>query len=210
MPKKIEWISQREFARRLNVDEKAVRKAIADKKLTESDGYNPVTKKINYQKAKLNPWAQVASIVKPQRGVSREKAIEKHEKGNTATESIKKNTKSADAPEQSVMIEEGLLETIIITKSTDIKEAMRLREVLGAAMDKLKLEEQKRLLVPKNEVEKLLFEYGNEIKKALITIPERVTADMRAAPTDIDAMNILKQDITQLLTMLSKGQSILN
>ena len=212
-------LSGRQVAEHLNINESALRRAWRESKFTESDGYDPISKKFKWPMFAESAYAQSVEPIKAKRGVSRLEAIEKID---AAEKTSKKGAKAANKQDtgtsgidvSSIDVEsataEQILSNIKITEKTDMKEAMRLREVFGALLDKNKLQEQERILVKRADVEKVLFDYGMEIKKALITIPERVTADMRAAPTDVDALNILKHEIINVLSVFSKTETILN
>ena len=68
-------ISIRELARKLNVAPNSVMRAIGAGKV--DDCFDSVAKKFDWKKAQKNEWVQSASVVKPQRGVSLSKAVEK-------------------------------------------------------------------------------------------------------------------------------------
>ena len=212
-------LSGRQVAELLNINESALRRAWRESKYTESDGYDPISKKFKWPMFSECAYAQSVGPIKAKRGVSRAKAIEKLNAAESNSKKGVKGTSKQDSTSNTVDVSsidvdnataEQILSNIKITEKTDMKEAMRLREVFGALLDKNKLQEQERILVKRADVEKALFDYGMEIKKALITIPERVTADMRAAPTDVDALNILKLEIINVLSIFSKTETLLN
>jgi hypothetical protein len=130
-------------------------------------------------------------VVKPKAGVSRAKAIEKlvAEPAN-------------DQPAGDLFEEESLdqlLAALKITSGMRAPEAMRVREVIGAALDKKKLEEAEGKLVQREKVDKALFAAGNELKKALFNIPQRIVRDIMAAPNEVEAINIFNTELTQAL-----------
>lgn len=235
MAKNDERISIREYGRRLNIDEKAVRKAIQQGLL--GNGWDDAAKKIIPGKADKS-WGYKHKTVKPQAGVSRTKAIEKLNKkpvipkdkqkqvsDKVKTPSIRKNTipeaalnviSDNDDSEEEIedydpdnLDSEEKLESIRITKNTSAAQANKYREIFGAATDKIKLLELQGTLVKKADVERDLFNYATEFKKELQNMPKRIVEDMRAAPTSVDAMNIIMKDLNNLLERFSNTASAL-
>lgn len=213
-----ELVSYREFARRIFVNESAVRKAIVEERFTK--GVNKLAKKIDPAKAANDAWVQQQQAIKAKAGVSREKAVEKIEKSEKKTSAqrtapqVQKSTVPqqlaaknkqlpADNDDEVTGDESELLNEIKIYKSMSLKEAMRLREVFGAALDKVKLQEAEGTLVKRSEVEKSLFAYGNQLKKALQTYPMRVIDNILAAPNKIEAINIMQEEINIVLNQFS-------
>jgi hypothetical protein len=185
---KKEHISAREYARRLNIDEAAVRKAISKGLITR--GYDKALKKINPVVADKE-WGHQHLVIKPKAGVSRAKAIEK-----LVAEPSKDQPAGALFEEESL---DQLLTSLKITSGMQAHEAMRIREVIGAALDKKKLEEAEGKLVQREKVDKALYAAGNELKKALFNIPQRIVRDIMAAPNEVEAINIFNTELTQAL-----------
>ena len=183
-----ELISIREYARRLIIDEKAVRKAIAAGRIVR--GYDKEAKKILPDEANQE-WGYKHETVKQQKGVSRAKAIEKM--GATP------DLLSLETPETL----EDLQQSLIITSRMPVAEALRIREIIGAGLDKMKLAEAEGRLVDREKVYKALFGFGNEIKKSLLNIPQRVARDIMAATNEVEVINILTDEITVVLTFYS-------
>lgn len=217
-----ELLSLREVARRLNVNESAVRRAKKEGKL--GDCLNVAANKVDWKKAQKNAWVQQNQVVKPKAGVSRAKAIEKME-GGKASRQVGRGAKSVaakplkaakvsktgqqPAPETKPPVstqddeitEDDLLTGVVITRSMQTGEAMRLREVFGAALDKVKLQEAEGSLVKRVDVEKNLFNYGNQLKKSLLSYADTVIDDVLAAPNKVEALNIMKLKMNQLLNL---------
>lgn len=189
------YISIRGFAKQISVSEGAVRKAIKEGKL--KGAYDEVAKKINVAKAKKAAWVQQQSVIKPKAGVSRAKAIEKIEQQN--------NDEVAALPitDKDVKDAQDVIRSIKITKDMDYKQAMKYREIVGLAMDKIKLQQAQGVLVEKAEVEKVLYKFGDELKRGLLDIPKRVVRDIMVAPNEVEATNILTDELTQVLLKFS-------
>jgi len=182
-----ELISIREYGRRLKVDEKAIRKAIASGLIAK--GFDTNAKKILPEIANKE-WGHLHLTVKPRSGVSRAKAIEKMDGPHPPPDA---------PPTLEAESLDAMLGSLRICSGTSAQEAMRIREVIGAALDKKKLEEAEGKLVSRDKVEKTLFAAGNELKKALFNIPQRVVRDIMAAPNEVEAINILNDELTQVL-----------
>jgi hypothetical protein len=183
-----ERISIREYARRLRIDEKAVRKAIAAGRICR--GYDKEVKKILPDEANQE-WGYKHEAVKQQKGVSRAKAIEKM--GATP------DLPPLETPETL----EDLQQSLKINSRMPVAEALRFREIIGAGLDKMKLAEVEGRLVDREKVYKALFGFGNEIKKSLLNIPQRVARDIMAAANEVEVINILTDELTAVLTFYS-------
>jgi len=189
-----ERVSIREYARRINVNEKAVRKAIAAGRIVT--GYDADAKKILPDLANAE-WGHKHEVTRAQPGVSRAKAIEKLG-ASPALQPITQRV--AEVSDESAAVLVDLLKGLTITPHMQVAEAMRIREVIGAGLDKIKLAEAEGRVVAKDKVEKVLYTLGNELKKALLNIPNRVVRDIMAATNEVEGINILTDEITAVLT----------
>ena len=189
-------ISVRTFAKQIGVAESAVRKAIGLGKL--KGVYDITVKKINVTKSKKNAWVLQQSFTRPKAGVSRAKAIEKIERSNKKPDIDDElpNPETADAVD--------IIKSISITKDMEMDTAMRMREIIGLAMDKIKLQKEQSVLVEKEVVEKTLFAFGNELKQSFLDIPKRIIRVIMVAPNEVEATNILTDEITRVLLKLSE------
>jgi len=186
-------ISIREYARSLNIDEKAVRRA-RDAGLL-GDGYDNVTGKIHPEKATAN-WGYRHQVVKPAGGISRQKAIEKLEH--------KRDQLTALEPDYDV---KTLISSITITGDMSAAEAMRINEVIDAALNLIKLQQADGLLVRKADVDKELFALGKEMNKKLIAIPDRIADDILAANGKIEVIKIITEAINEVIDDMTNGIS---
>ena len=196
-------ISVRAYARQINVDEKAIRKAIAEGKIKK--GYDTVTKKIIPRLANKE-YGFKHEIPKPTPGVSKEKLIQKLDKAISKKQVEKKKpspqtVEDKTAELQSIILsgDADLLSSIVITSDLEYAEAARLSQIMQLALEKKKLEELEDKLIRKDIVEKQLFAFGNELKKALQAIPARIADDVLAAPNKVEVVNILNDEINNVL-----------
>jgi hypothetical protein len=198
-----ERISIREYARRLNINEKAVRKALAAGLIV--GGYDKDVKKIIPDQANAE-WGYKHEVVRAGPGLSKVKAAKKRESAS----SLSTRLESAEAiepvspPPVGVMVIDNaekldLLKSIVIRSDMTVGDAAKYREILAAAHDKIKLAEAEGRLVAKDRVEKALYALGSELKKALLNVPVRVVRDIMAAENEVQGINLLTDEITAVL-----------
>lgn len=207
-------ISLREYAKYLGVSDKTIRNAIAAGRIKKGVSYKMIDRKGEqvpvpeistviadeefghlYQAGKIRPGQ--SKIVVSEK-LNSEKFLEA-EKKSTHPEPSQQPETDEDLPIDEELNEEQIIEKLKITSKTTYAEATRIREVIGSVLDKMKLQEQKRILIKKDEVEKSLFDAGTEIKKKLLNIPSRITSELRAAGTEVEAQKILTVEITEVL-----------
>lgn len=199
-------ISVREYARQLHVDEKAVRNAIKAGKIKK--GYVKKTGKIKASIA-TEEWGFIHKHPKAGHGISRTKAAEKIDKIDEE-KNIKINADGRGWGKENInSIEKEytyieLIKEIKITPILKYSEAVRRKEILSIAREKMELEEKQQTLVRKSDVEKALFAIGDQLKKSLLNIPARCIDDIIAAPNKIEANNILTFEINQVLITISQ------
>lgn len=189
-------ISIRAYARQLKIDEKAVRKAIDEGKIKR--GFVKKTGKILASVADKE-WGFVHKTPKPQRGLSKAKVAEK----------LKDNNDKPNSPDQPESQDEDfsytdLLKLVKISPTLQYSEAIRRKEILAIAMDKMKIEEMQGLLVRRADVDKSLFAVADQLKKSLQNVPNRIIDDIIAAPNKVEAINILTAEINSVLKTFSE------
>lgn len=208
-------ISVRAYAEHLKVSDKTVRNAIADGKLKKGVLYRTQIRKgqqievpeINKDIADKE-WGFLHQTGKQKPGQSKNKIND--DAATKITDKPEKHSADlgADLPENDDLdglTEDGLVSTLKVRKSTTFKEAVRLREVFAAQLDKLKLQELEGTLVKKADVEKSLFAFGDEIKKEFLNIPARCIDEIMATKNKVEAINILHIEIENVLNKLTSG-----
>jgi len=196
-------VSIREYARRIGVSEGLIRKAIKEGMLPT--GYNQGTKKIRPEEATAE-WGYKYETQRVRPGKGRVNYTEKPHAIDPPPSTKPKNPTPAPEPVSSAsalpMSTPGaldLLQSIVVTTALPVAEAVRLREIIGAQQDKLKLAEAEGKLVSKEKVYKALYSVANELKKALLNIPTRVVRDIMAADNEVMGINILTDEINATL-----------
>jgi hypothetical protein len=188
-------LSIRAFAKLIGVSEGAVRKAITAGKL--SAGWDELNKKIDPVRALENPWVAQLSFKGSDQSLSTTKKIE-------AAKHLPENPLDDSGEDENWIAEEelrtgNLLNAIKVTSGLKASEAMRRREIIALALDKKKLEELEGILVRRKDVDKSLFAVGNEMKKSLMNMPQRVVRLIMKAPTEVEGITILTNAITEIL-----------
>lgn len=164
-----------EFAIHLGVSSEAVRKAIRYGRIVKGytkNGYKTVV----FPKIAIEEW----------------RANYKHVEGQNTELGIALgilDKKYLDKPKKSEDPAEKTLQDIK-------KEQIRLKNQLMA----VQLAKETGKLVDAQKVYSMLFNVASILRKDLTTLPDRIIADLRSAPTDHDAWLILTAAIEQILT----------
>lgn len=79
-------------------------------------------------------------------------------------------------------------------------------QLLDIALKKEKLLAQKKLTVPRADVDKALFAKAQEIRNELLSIPNRVIHNLRAAKTTHEAEQLLRTEIENSLRRLADAE----
>jgi len=93
---------------------------------------------------------------------------------------------------------------VTLNERTTYEEAVRLQAVFSAQDRALELNKKKGLLVAKSEVDKQMFVAGQEIRKALESMPDRVVDSIRASENRAAGIRIMQDAIFEILTKLSE------
>lgn len=212
MTLEITKISIRAYADHLKISDKTVRNAIADKKLVKGVSY-----KMQWRNGKQvevpeiikeiadKEWGFIYQTDQVRPGQNSVKVIEQKPVEKQAHQPIIFGSDIPDDGEFKDEIDNELISTLSITKHMSFREATRRREVIAAALDKLKLQELEGTLVRKSEVEKSLFSFGDQIKKELLNIPARCVDGIMASTNKVESINILTIEIENVLNKLVSG-----
>lgn len=228
--KEIEYMSKNAYAMYLGVSEKAVRNAVKEGKI--KTGFDLSRQKIIKHLADKE-YGHLHSVVKARPGISKDKLAvrinevnqsEKNVKISDKSEPIsKKNTspkkpsKKSEEPEEDSDDEiedpeeytyEELMAKIKITPSMSYSEAYRRNTILNLASDKMKAEELKGLLVRKSDVESVLYDFGSQIKKALMSMPLRIADALLNAGDIVTVVNIMNKELTDILTEYANFEGV--
>ncbi|MBO9674427.1 MAG: hypothetical protein J7577_13350 [Sphingobacteriaceae bacterium] len=225
--KEPELLSKNAYAQYLGINEKAVRNAIAQGKIKK--GFDTVKQKVIKHLADKEFGFQ-HKIAKPRAGVSKDKLADRLKSEKSPNKTDKNSDKSepklkkSKSPNKSEVLDEetavqvlsfgpemsvkDLIKSITVTPDMEYSESMRVRELIALAFDKIKLEEQEKTIVRRADVERVLFTFGTQIKKALMSIPARVADELVNADSKVDVINILTEEFTRTLTDFANFESI--
>jgi len=212
--KEIIYLSKSAYARSIGVSEKAVRKAIDEGKIKK--GWDAEKQKVIKHLADKE-YGHLHEVAKPRPGISQDKLaakIESEKKGVIRTikpdKSVLKKT-DVQSPNKSESSEENeQLKTVDFEEDTTLvyAEIIRRKALIELALEKKKLEEAEDILVRKEDVEKVLFSYGNQLKKSLLSVPARVIDDMLSAANKIESLNILTEALVECLEVYANIDSL--
>lgn len=232
--KEIEYLSKNAYALYLGINEKAVRNAVAQGKIKK--GFDTDKQKIIKHVADKE-FGHLHKVVKPRAGVSKDKMAERlkseespkkntqnSDKSEVKTVALNISKKSEGNIKKSelehdndddfeFLLDEGLtieelIKKLTITSEMSYAEATRRREVIQLAVDRNKLEEQQGTLLRKSEMEKVLFSFGAQIKKSLLSIPSRVADDILHLESKVEIINILTTEINEMLTAFADFENL--
>lgn len=182
-----EKISIREFARRMKVRDTSVHKAIKSGKIVAGVQGSGTEKKILFETARRE-WAAAHDPTYAQRSPALT--------ANLAGQPIPAQSPTAPAVGGSVEKEAG---------DTSLASAKRLQSVIKAKTMSLELQRLQGTLVDKNEVNKQLFALGQELKSAILAVPDRCIDDIMACTTRGAAFQLLYSHLVDALTAMSDG-----
>ncbi len=214
--KEVELWSKNAYAAYLGIAEKAVRNAIATGKIKK--GWDAEKKKVIKHLADKE-FGILHLTPKAQRGLSKVKVMDKIETRKsrqkakqvsskiTSPAALKKTDLENLPVEQELLAlnfnKNGNLQDVInsiqVTPYLTYADVLTKREIVGLAVDKIKLEELNGILVRKSEVEKALFVLADRLKKALLTIPARCADSLLNSKGKIEVINILTEELNGVL-----------
>lgn len=190
-----ENISIREFARRLNVDEKAVRKAIESFKIVNGVGKKDNGRPFIIYAVALKEWEANYNVDKNARTKG----------GAMDFEAAKKNTYRKPETEEEVDEQESQRkDQQASNQASSTAKINQQRSTVKLQHEALKLKKEMGLLIEKDKVNKALFEAGKEIRESLLIIADRVIDEIRACDSRHEAHEILYKEIERSLEKLSR------
>ncbi len=182
-----ETISIREFARRIEVSDTAIRKAINAGHIVGGRVFENGTPRIIYELAKTE-WESYQT----QQG----KAV----KQSTTTPTPQPQKPAAiPTPPAAVVNTEAPR-----PQAGTIAAARLVKEQLNAKLLEIELKEKMGKLVDKDRVYATLFSAGKELRVNLQTIPDRHIDDILAAPSRNEAHTILYNAIAEVLEQITE------
>ena len=218
----VELLSKNAYAKYLGINEKAVRNAVSSGKIKK--GWDTENQKVIKHLADKE-FGHLHQVAKPRPGVSSDKLAAKIDRQNKSEVSAKSSDKSEvkkeiikspnksdktdeqedyddEAIDPELSIDE-LIKRIKITSKLSYGEASRIREIIQLARDKTNLEEQYGSLVRKVDVDRVLYLAGTELKKSLMSMPQRCADELVHSNNKVDVINIIARELTEILANFS-------
>ena len=221
-------MSKNAYAKYLGIDESAVRKAINTGKIV--NGFDTVKKKIIVKIADKE-FGFSHQVLKGRAGVSRAKTAEKitqsqnTNQAKVATPKSEKTVKNSDSPKSEKSKSEDeeefdipleyagvpvadLLKQIVLHQGLPYNESLRLKMLLDVCHEKQRLELQQGTLVKREDVAKVLYAVGAQLKKAIKAMPARIVANVRVSDSDAAGRLIMDEEIDTILTHYANLESV--
>lgn len=183
----MEIISIREFSRRVNVSDTAIRKAMNAGHIVRGKVVDNGMPKINFEAAKQE-W----DIYQSQQG----KAIKP-----TTTPTPQPVKQAAPTPTPPAPVAQG---EALKPQAGTLAAARLVKEQLNAKLLEMEVKEKMGKLVDKDRVYANLFAAGQELRINLQTLPDRYIDDIRAAGSRNEAHTILLKAINEVLTEIAE------
>lgn len=217
------------YADYLGINEKAVRKAIIENKIVkgwdattkkiivaEADKEYGFLHKVARDKAGVSKAKTAVKLSGSPtvyfQGNDRQQAKLKNKKSESPKDSESENLAKSESPKMTdkdasnMIVDElmnvpvtELLGRIVLHEGLQYNESIRLKMLLEVCKDKQQLELFQGTLVKKDDVAKVLYAVGSQLKKAILAMPARIIPDIRAANDNIEAKAIMIKEINSIL-----------
>lgn len=204
-----ERISQREFARRLNISNEAVSRAVKDGKIVK--GWDKKANKIVFERA-MEEWGNL-HLEATAEGEEATAEVVKRLQDTQAPQQPKpqappqitkpRKEKDPDNSEQDAFDELEEYE-LALSARAPFAEALRVEKVAKAKQEIIKLKKETGTLVNKAEVYRQLFYFGQSVRSAMLVIPDRAIDEILAAPNRGTAHQILTKYVHEALTKITE------
>lgn len=194
-----EYISIREFSRRVGVSDTAIHKAIKEGRI--SKGYDKIRgrKAIEYETV-LKVWEKIRDPLKTDKPPQIPKKPKRRKADSAEADSV------GDASVQ-------VAEVLEIDFDGDTDEAAfsasRAKKIkFEAKIKELEYKQKTGELVAKDEVYRELFSKGKAVREAILSVPDRIIDDLMASRSRAEAHSVLLKELNRSLeglTEIEKG-----
>jgi galactitol-specific phosphotransferase system IIB component len=218
MAKEATKLSIRAYAKYLGISDASIRKAIKNNKIKKGISYKTQMQhgkeievpEISKEIAdKEYGFLHLNDKVKPGQNKVKKNALPTVEK-NISNKKISTQVEPENVSESENLSEEDeqLISSMGVANTLSYQETTRRREIIGLVMDKKKLQELEGVLVRRDAVEKSMFAFADEFKKALMNIPARVTAEVRSAASEVEAQTVITIELIEILNQFSNLEQL--
>jgi hypothetical protein len=180
--KAFEKVSQREYARRLGISNEAVSRAVREGRIKK--GWNEKEGKIIVEYA------------------DREFGL-LHKNTNVSQLLSDSTEQTNDVPTtttEKMPVDDGGL---VLNSKVSYGEARRIKEIISGQLLALELKQKKGELVNRDEVYKKLYEFGQELRTALLVVPDRTIDLILAADSRHESHKLLVDALYEVLETIT-------
>ena len=195
------WYTLEEYAKRLSIAPNSLKEAIERGRIPQSSislagigGRGGKAKRIMIHQ----PTADIAWVE------SENTTSKRTKKAREAVERIRAELEANGAPPVAAPIEQTPTSEAPPVEKTTLAEALRREKVAAAALKHLQVLEKQGTLVKKEVVYSQLFRIGKELRDEIMSIPNRITADIAACGGNKTKIrNILRAEFTTILQKIA-------
>lgn len=209
MDKNPNMISVLEFSRRMGVGEKTIRDGIKSGKLV--DGVIKVNgkSKILFEKAKKEFEDSGLGLkrILSNKPITKDQTKDKYTGYKEELNKIKHPSpaKEKEKVVPRIMFYENGDPIGGLDKNSSLKDAVRIEKIFKAQLAKLKVDEESKRLIDKEECYQKLYKFGLQVKSGIQSIPDRITDELISLSDDRDAFySLLTKSIEDELKKLSQ------
>lgn len=188
-------ISVKEFARRMQVSDTAVHKAIRAGKIVKGTAGEGKSRVI-YPTVAEDEWRQAFDPSY----AGRSKALDKRLAAPVATSAPIAGTN----PDTGAKVAQNAPGAAASVEDTSLAAAKRVQAVLKAQQMRLELEQAQGRLVDKNAVYDALYAAGAEVRSAIMAVPDRCIDDLMACKTRAEAFTLLHEALAEALQTVTE------
>lgn len=204
-------VSIREFSRMVGVSDTAVRKAIAAGYIVNGViGLDTKRPKIDVAVASAE-WGKPV-VNDPEPGPQKPavppipKRAPKRDPKPSVVPTEDDDDEDSDDDDIEGLVEGAGADPANLGDLTSMVEAKRVEAVLKAKKLKIQIAEMEGSLVNKEAVYKKLFDKGQQVRAAIMSIPDRITANLLACKSVVEANNLLTDELMNALEKLSTDE----
>lgn len=191
-----QYVSYRKFAELVGVSDTAVRKAVKAGYIQKGVvGLDTIRPKINVKVA-CEEWGKELIDAPPKPSKYRTpQPIE-----------IPKPKIAVPYDDEDEGDDDGATGPIEVSDGMSMTEAKRMEAILKAKKLKLQVDHLDGTLVEKDAVYKKLFDKGQQVRSAILSIPDRIAANLLACKSVTEATNMLTDELIAALEKLSTDE----
>lgn len=206
-----QYVSYRKFAELIGVSDTAVRKAVKAGYIQKGVvGLDTIRPKINVPVACAEWGKELVNADAPKKAApvkKRKPAIKKTVSDLPEPKKIAVPYDDDEDDDGDTFMGSDLGDPVEVSDGMSMTDAKRMEAILKAKKLKLQVEHLEGTLVEKNAVEKKLFEKGQQVRSSLLSIPDRIAANLLACKSVTEAVNMLTDEMIAALESLATDEN---